>query len=165
MTIERVAGGTKIFNQLRDLDASTQVTVSCVCAAIVTIGATIGAQAFRDRAPRLTVIEAPVNVVLVLTAIAFILLPLPSDTAALVFVLLVGSVMAIGAAAGDGRLVRTAGFSGVFFIAFKLAFFLVGKQVSIVVAVVVGIALFIAGFVGVSALATALKARRAKPGM
>lgn len=161
MTIERVAGGTRMFNQLRDLDASTQVTISCIAAGLVTIAATIIGQSFRERAPKLTVVEAAVNVVLVLTASAFVLLPMSGETgsliASVVLLLLVGSVFAVGMRTNDGRLVRVSGFSLAFYLSSKLTLLLIGREVAIVVAVAVGGSLLVAGAFGIKVLSESLR--------
>lgn len=71
MTLPRVAAGASFWNELRDLDASSQVAVAAVVAGVICVGATVTGQVFYDRARRLTRAEAPVNIALVLLTLAF----------------------------------------------------------------------------------------------
>lgn len=144
MTLDFIAAGTSFTDELRDPAATQQVVVAAVCAGIVTVAATIAGQALRARAPRLTVVEAPVNVVLVVTALAFILAPLTtavaSKLASIVLLLLVGSVFVVGFRDKDRRLVRISLGAFTIFLALHVGDFLRG-QTSTVVAVAVAVAI------------------------
>lgn len=171
MTVPRVAAGASFWNELRDLDASTQVAVCAVVAGLITVGATVTGQMFRHRAPRLTRAEAPVNVALVLLTLGFVLAPLPTDVAAglasAVLVFLAVAVLVVGVKNQDARLVRISGFSLAGFLAFRGGLFALGR-LDTIVAVALGLALLAIG-AGVTAVAAkAMQSKRraaAKPGM
>jgi uncharacterized membrane protein len=148
MTLDVVAGAGSFFDQLRDPAATEQVAVAAVCAAIVTVAATIAGQALRARMPRLTRVEAPVNVVLVATALSFMLAPLPSDIASKlasgVLLVLVVSVFVVGAKDRDRRLLRISLGSLTLFLALHLGDLLSGAT-SLAVAIGVAVAFVVVG--------------------
>jgi uncharacterized membrane protein len=146
MTLDTIAAGTSFCDELRDPAATQQVVVAAVCAGIITIAAAIVGQALRARAMRLTVVEAPVNVALVATALAFIILPLTtavaSKLAAVVLLALVGSVFVVGFRDKDRRLVRISFGSFGIFVALHIGDFL-RNQTSTAMAIAVAIAIVV----------------------
>lgn len=171
MSVPAVAAGASFFNELRDLDASSQVAVAAIVAGVICVGATVTGQVFYDRAPRLTRAEAPVNIALVLLTLAFVLAPLPTEAAALlasaVLVFLAVAVLVVGVKNQDARLVRISGFSLAGFVGFR-AFFFAVDRLDTVVAVALGVALLATGGGVTVFVAKLLQAKRraaARPGM
>jgi uncharacterized membrane protein len=146
MTLDTIAAGTSFCDELRDPAATQQVLIAAVCAGVVTIAATVLGQALRARAPRLTTAEAPVNFVLVGTALAFIILPLTtaiaSKLASVALLALVGSVFVVGWRGKDRRLVRISLGSFGVFVALHIGDFLRG-QTSTAVAIAIAVAIVV----------------------
>lgn len=160
MTLDVFASGTSFTDELRDPAATQQVAIAAVCAALVTVAATIAGQALRARAQRLTVVEAPVNVILSATALAFILAPLTtsiaSKLACVVLLTLVVSVFAVGFRDGDRRLVRISAGALTIFLALHLGDYL-RSTTSFAVAIAVAVAFAVIGVALTGFIASRLK--------
>lgn len=162
MTFELVASGAAFYDELRDPEASSQVAVAATSFAVIALAATIAGQALERVRARITRVEAPVNVALLVTAVIFVLVPIPARTSALLAsVVLVGmvvSVLVVGVRRRDKRLIRISGVALSVFFALRVGAWLWGTQ-GMVVAIAVGAAVAVVG-----AALTHLAARRGSAG-
>lgn len=161
MTFEPVADGASFFNELRDLDASTQVQLTAGAFAAVVVAATVVGQLVSACRAKLTRVEAPVNVVLAVTSVVFLTVPLSAATSALVasivLLALVAPVFVVGIRRGDARLMRVGGGTLTLFFAVRCALAVRLSQ-GIPVALLLALAVVAAGF-----FATSMLIRRRRP--
>lgn len=161
MTFELVASGAAFYDELRDPEASTQVAVAAVSIGVITVAATVAGQALARTRERITRVEGPVNIALVCTALAFVLVPIPARSSALLAaVVLFGMVLAVvvvGMRRGDKRLIRIGGAALSVFLALRLGGWLWATQ-GMAIAIGVAVAVAVLGL-----FLTGLAAKRASP--
>lgn len=155
MTFEPVAAGASFFNELRDLAASTQVQLTGVCGAVVTVASTFACQLLPRARERVTKVEPVVNVLLVVTSLTFVFLPLTARSSAIaasvVLLSLLVPVFVVGIRRGDSRLMRVAGGTLTVFAAVRTGI-AIAEQEGIPLALVVAASVVAVGLFSVSFL-------------
>jgi len=159
LTIDEVAEGISLFNEMRDATATAQVTATLVALAGIAAAATVLGVFLRARAPDITRVEGPVTISLVIVSMLYLFAPLPAGAFSLLFTAvlfaLAGALAFIGVKRNDKRVLRMGGLALGLLIALRIGDFLATR------ASWIGVVAAVIGIVALSAIVLELVVRRA----